>query len=289
MFYLVVPVIDLTAYEFDKLLSLPFSDQHPSPILYYFDPKTPYLLIAKDHTRYSLPPIMQPCHQLYTNYQICRFHRNETIKNSPCIVNIFLQDSSCQSTQLTPIKATASIWEPIGQNEWLFSVSTLQNVHFLYENFTQTILLPYTSVFQVPSDCRLQVATSTFWGCRQFESSHIHQIPTVNLTIPHIKITKLTELHAPILDKINLEVFRDLHAQLEQEQDQLETAFGTTQQHHVNWMLSFVQFLILCVCVYFLYCFVIRRYCCHSNANPTQKQQFLSISIVTVKLSTLEI
>ncbi len=41
MFYLVVPVIDFTAYEFDKLLLLPFSHQHPSSILYYFNPKTP--------------------------------------------------------------------------------------------------------------------------------------------------------------------------------------------------------------------------------------------------------
>ncbi len=61
MFYLIVPVINLTAYEFYKILLLPFSDQHLSPILYNFDPKTPYQHIAKDHTRYSLPPIMQPC------------------------------------------------------------------------------------------------------------------------------------------------------------------------------------------------------------------------------------
>ncbi len=36
--------------------------------------------------------------------------------------------------------------------------------------------------------------------------------PTVNLMIQQINIAKLTRLHAPILDKIKLEVSLDLHA-----------------------------------------------------------------------------
>ncbi len=87
----------------------------------------------------------------------------------------------------------------------------------LYQCFSNTIRLPSSSK-----------ATSTFWGHHQFESSHIYHTPTVNLTTPYVNIAKLTELHSPILDKINLEVFLDLHTQLEQEEDQLNKIWNYT-------------------------------------------------------------
>ncbi len=212
---------------------------------------------------------MQPCHQLYTNYQICRFHWTETIKNPPSVINIFL-------------------WFLLS----IYAVDTDQSYRFHFgTNCSKwmVILCLNTSKFSSPMR---KFYSNNFATLNRFisntirlssSSSYLNILGTSPIRIfaysshSNCQSNDTTRQHCqthwarqPILDKINLEVFHDLHAQLEREQYQLETGFGTIQQRHINWTLSLVQFLILCVCVYFLYHSVIRRYCCRSNANHSK-------------------
>ncbi len=230
MFYLIVPIMEFTTYELYKILPLPFSQSESSPLLYYYNSPYPFLVIAKDQTRYDLQKNLSLCRKLFDNFQLCKFLAIQTVRLPPYIVSFFLHSTdSCTNSELCSIKATTLIWEPLDPSHWLFSFSVAPQVQVYCEPYDShyPLLLPKTGILYIPPKCRIQSRSKTIWGYdRSNNSNHTIHTPAVNLTIPKININQLQLLESPSLTKIDTEYFRSLHMLLENERQTLDTGFG---------------------------------------------------------------
>ncbi len=264
VFYLVVPVINIAQYNLYELLPLPFSNDHPSTRLFFYDPPAPYLLISSEQTRYTLLDDTRDCRYLYTYYQICRTAEVSTIRNPPCVVRLFLQDQA--SCTLKSMAAVPSIWKRLHTGEWLFTTNEIQQIHMICDKYDTQLTIPYAGLLRIPNDCRAQIGSRTLFGHHLFNSTFPRHINLINLTVPEVNLQKINHIIAPQLEHIDLAVYRDLHAQLQHELDTINTGFGPVQQHHINWTLSVLQIFGILLFLYLFYRYIFRRYCCSSTA-----------------------
>lgn len=256
-----IPLVTSLPFHLYQVLpnpSVPFRSRN-SLVYRYIEPSVKYILTSHLYQGSgTLQNLHDSCININKTNYICHINLLKTAGVCELDMLSLVENVTPTSCLVKLLSADFDIWQDLGNNRWLFTLTKPTNVTIICSNVSLRHTLQNSGIFKLEKGCKTYTTHTLLVADDIYTQNYFEILPPLDLTIhvPQFLLNKTSTIELPLI-KISNSNIDDLHylgIQLDHFEELVdENLKSKNLLNKTNFLEIFLEIIFLCLFFYFLY------------------------------------